>query len=188
MGAVAIFFVAVVVWRSIYVEHGNIGFWQLAADQPDIAYQWMKGRPDWILLHPQDPRVEQLKQSPNLVGPFRLAAPSAGGMVVMFAESESIDASQREFIALHGGSREKGSFPWLSWLAMLYPIVAMLWIASHGAPLLATLGYGLAILGYILFGAGVLTGSFRALGFRYRIPRFIAAVVVWVTGTVLSNL
>jgi len=186
--AVAIFFVAVLVWRSIYVKHGNIGFWQLAADQPDASYQWMKERPEWVVLHPQDPRVEQLKQSPNLVGPFKLAVPSEGGMVVMFAKSESIDASQREFIELYGSSREKASFPWLSWLAMLYPISAILWIESYGAPLLATLGYGFANLGYLLFGAGILAGSFRALGFRYRMPTLIAAVAVWVAGTVLSNL
>jgi hypothetical protein len=37
MGAVAIFLITVLVWRSIYVKHGNIGFWQLAADQPDAA-------------------------------------------------------------------------------------------------------------------------------------------------------
>jgi len=64
----------------------------------------------------------------------------------------------------------------------------MLWIASHGAPLSATLGYGLSNLGYLLLGAGILAGSFRALGFRYRIPTLIAAVVIWVMGTALSNL
>jgi len=188
IGAVGIFSVAVLVWRSIYVKHGNIGFWQLAADQPDAAYQWIKGRPDWVVVHPQDPRVEQLKQSPNLVGPFRLAVPSVGGMVVLFAESDSIDASQREFIELYGASRENANFPWLSWLAMLYPISAMLWAASLGAPLLATLGNVFANLGYLLFGAGILAGSFRALGFRYRIPTLIAAVAVWVAGTIFSNL
>lgn len=188
IGAVAIFLAVVFGWRSVYVKHGNIGFWQLAADQPDAAYQWMKGRPDWVVLDPHDPRVEQLKQSPNLVGPFRLVVPSVGGMVVMFAESESIDAAQREFIGLYGGSREKASFPWLSWVAMLYPISAILWAASLGAPLLATLGYGFANLGYLLVAAGIFAGSFRALGFRYRMPTLIAAVAVWVAGTVLCNL
>jgi hypothetical protein len=64
----------------------------------------------------------------------------------------------------------------------------MLWAASLGAPLLATLGYGFANLGYLLFGAGILTGTFRALGFRYRMATLIAAVAVWVAGTVLMNL
>jgi len=114
IGAVAIFFVVVLVWRSIYVKHGNISFWQLAADKPDAAYQWMTSRPDWVVLHPKDPRVEQLQKWPNLAGPFNLVVPSLGSMVVMFAESESIDASQREFIELYGGTREKGGFPWFS--------------------------------------------------------------------------
>ena len=188
IGAVAIFFIMILVWRSIYVKHGNIGFWQLAADQPDAAYEWVKGRRDWVVLHPKDPRVAQLEQSPNLVGPFRLAVPSLGGMIVMFAESESVDASQREFIDLYGGSREKNRFPWLSWLFILYPILIMLWIASRGVPLLVTLGYGFTNLGYLLFGAGIVAGSFRALGFRYRMPTLIAAAAVWLQGTVLSNL
>ena len=89
---------------------------------------------------------------------------------------------------MFGGSKERTSFPWLSSLAMIYPIVAMLAIAAGSAPLLPTLGYGFANLGYLLLAAGILSGSFRALGLRYRMPTLIAAVAVWVLGTVLSNL
>lgn len=41
MGAVAIFLAVVLIWRTIYVKHGNIGFWQLAGNQPDAAFEWM---------------------------------------------------------------------------------------------------------------------------------------------------
>ncbi len=64
----------------------------------------------------------------------------------------------------------------------------MVTIANQGAPILPILGYGFANLGYLLFGAGILSGSFRVLGFRYRIPTIIAAVAIWIMGTVLSNL
>lgn len=188
IGAVAIFFLVLLVWRSIYVKRGNMRFWQLAADQPEAAFEWMQGRSDWIILRPDDPKVDQFKESAELVGPFKLAVPSVGGMVVIFAESKSIDESQKEFIELFGGSKERTSFPWLSSLAMIYPIVAMLAIAAGSAPLLPTLGYGFANLGYLLLAAGILSGSFRALGLRYRMPTLIAAVAVWVLGTVLSNL
>jgi hypothetical protein len=186
--AVAVFCLVIVVWHSIYVRRGNIGFWQLAADQPDAAFEWMQGRSDWIVLRPDDPKLKQLKDSPELVGPFKLAVPSTGGVVTMFAESKSIDESQNEFIKSFGGSKQRTSLPWLSSLAMVYPIVAMLVIARRGSPFLPTLGYGFANLGYLLFAAGIVSGSFRALGFRYRIPTLIAAVAVWVLGTVLSNL
>ncbi|MBI3611060.1 MAG: hypothetical protein HY204_10225 [Nitrospirae bacterium] len=186
--AVAIFFLVILVWRLIYVKYGNIGFWQLAADQPDAAFEWMKGRSDWIVLRPDDPKVKQLKESAELVGPFKLAVPSIGGIVVIFAENKSIDESQKEFMESFGGSKEQTSFPWLSSFAMIYPIAAMLYAGSRGAPLLPTLGYGFANLGYLLIVAGILSGGFQALGLRYRIPTLIAAVAVWVAGMVLSNL
>jgi len=186
--AIAIFLGVVFIWRSIYVKHGNIRFWQLAADQPDAAFEWMENRPDWTIMRPDDPQVEQLKEDPDLVGPFKLAIPKLGGMVVIFAESSSIDESQSEFIKIFGGRRERANFPWLSSLTMLYPIGAMVTIANQGAPILPTLGYGFANLGYLLLAAGILAGGFRALGFRYRIPTLIAAVSIWIVGTVLSNL
>ena len=186
--AIAIFLTVLFIWRSIYVKHGNIRFWQLAANQRDAAFEWIESRSDWIILRPNDPEVEQLKNDADLVGPFKLAVPSLGGTVVIFAQSSSIDESQSEFIESFGGSRKRAGFPWLSSLTMLYPIAAMVTIANQGAPILPTLGYGFANLGYLLFGAGILTGGFRALGFRYRIPTLIAAVAIWIVATVLSNL
>jgi len=70
---------------------------------------------------------------------------------------------------------------------MFYPIAAMLIIANRGVSTLPTLGHGFANLGYLLFGSGILTGSFHTLGFRYRIPTIITAVAVWFMGMLLSN-
>jgi len=188
VGAIAIFLAVIFIWRTIYVKHGNIGFWQLAGNEPDTAFEWMESRSDWVVLRPDDPKVEQFKNDSDLVGPFKLYVPKLGGMTTIFTRATTIDESQKEFIHIYGSSKERSSFPWLSTLAMLYPIGAQVTIANHGAPLLPTLGYGFANLGYLLLGAGVLAGSFRALGFRYRIPTLIAAVAVWLVGTMLSNL
>lgn len=187
IGAVAIFLAVVLIWRTIYVKHGNIGFWQLTGNQPDTAFEWIENRSDWIVLNPDDPKIEQFKNDSDFVGPFKLYVPKLGGMTTIFARATTIDESQKEFIQVYGSSKERFSFPWLSTLTMLYPIAAQVMIANQGAPLLPTLGYGFANLGYLLLAAGILAGCFRALGFRYRIPTLIAAVAVWLLGTVLSN-
>ena len=186
--AIAIFLAVVFIWRLIFIKHGNIGFWQLAANLPDEAFEWMESRSDWIVLRSDDPEVEQCKNDTDLIGPFKLVVPSLGDKVVIFAKNISIYESQSEFIKSFGGSKEQDSFLWISSLIMLYPIVAMVSIATQGAPILPTLGYGFANLGYLLFGAGILAGSFRILGLRYRIPTIIAAVAIWIVGTVFSNL
>jgi len=186
--ALAIFCFVIVIWRIVYVKRGNISFWQLAANQPDAAYEWIQGRSDWLVLRADDPKVKALEELPHLVGPFKLSVPSAGGIVAIFAEQESIDESQREFTDSFASVGNEAAFPWLSWAAMLYPVVAMIVVYVRGAQFFATLGYGFANLGYLLFGSGIVFGSFRALGFEYRIPTLIAAVAVWIVGTVLSNL
>jgi len=186
--ALAVFCLVIVIWRVVYVRRGNFSFWQLAAEEPDAAYEWMQGRSDWFVLRADDPKVKELKSQTHLVGPFRLWVPSAGGFVTIFAERDSIDESQREFTNSFVGARCETAFPWFSWVAMLYPIIAMIWAHIRGAPFFPTLGYGFANLGYLLFVCGILSGSFRALGFEYRVPTLIAAVAVWVAGVVLSNL
>ncbi len=60
-------------------------------------------------------------------------------------------------------------------------------MAKTPAPPILILGYGLAILGYLLGAATVVPGHFRVLGLDDRIPTLIAAVIFWVIGFVLSN-
>ena len=184
--AIAIFLGVIFIWRSIFVKKGNIRFWQLAAIQPDAAFEWMDNRSGWTILYPDDPKVKELKKDPDLAGPFILIVPKLGGKVVIFANINLIDES--EFIELFGGHKERTDFPWISWLTMLYPIVAMVKISNQGAPILPTLGFGFANLGYLLLVAGILAGGFRALGFSYRIPTLIAAVSIWIVGTMMSKL
>jgi len=79
-------------------------------------------------------------------------------------------------------------FPWPSALALLYPVTATIYIATWtpAGPAMVV-GYGLANLGYLLFGAGIWAGTFRILGLRKRWQVLASAVVSFVLGTVLSN-
>ncbi|MCR9062220.1 MAG: hypothetical protein NXI02_33215 [Rhodobacteraceae bacterium] len=79
-------------------------------------------------------------------------------------------------------------FPWLSALALLYPISAM---NDYGAePVSATtiLGYGFSNLGYIMVAGAVLTKSFRILGLETRTQTLLGAAAFWIIGVVLSNI
>lgn len=79
-------------------------------------------------------------------------------------------------------------FPWASTLALLYPISATIYFATNTpADLLLVVGYGLASLGYLMFGAGIVAGTFRIFGLRKRWHVIAAAVGAFVVGTVLSN-
>ena len=58
---------------------------------------------------------------------------------------------------------------WPSALTLLYPVGAAIWIASYTPPpASAIVGYGVANLGYALFAAGILRGTFRVFGLRTR--------------------
>jgi hypothetical protein len=78
--------------------------------------------------------------------------------------------------------------PWPSAAALLYPISATIYIAgwTPAGPVMVA-GYGLANLGYLLFGAGIVAGSFRILGLKKRWQVFVAALASFFIGTVLSN-
>jgi len=78
-------------------------------------------------------------------------------------------------------------FPWPSMLALLYPIGAIVFATLTAAPPLMVVGYGLANLGYLLFGAGLCGGSFRILGLRKRWQVLAAAMVAFGVGTLLCN-
>lgn len=84
-------------------------------------------------------------------------------------------------------SKQLQDFPWPSALALLYPIIATIYLASTPAPLVACIGYGLANLGYVLFAAGVISGKFRIFRLGKRWQVFVFALGCFILGTVLSN-
>lgn len=104
-------------------------------------------------------------------------------VVMNYAYSAYDQPKMREFMEIAGGS-----FSWPSAIGLLYPICATIYIATTTpAGTIAIIGYGTANLGYLLFAAGVFSGSFRILRLRTRRQVFGAAIVFFLLGTVLSN-
>jgi hypothetical protein len=104
-------------------------------------------------------------------------------VVLSYAYSAYDQPKMREFMGLVGAR-----VSWPSAVALLYPISATIYIAGWtlaGPSMVA--GYGLASLGYLLFGAGLWAGTFRILGLKKRWQVFSAALVAFLVGTVLSN-
>lgn len=80
-------------------------------------------------------------------------------------------------------------FPWISALSLLYPISATIRIAtSTPAPPIMIAGYGLANLGYLLFAAGIFTGTFGVFGLKRRWQVLALAAICFAIGTLLSSI
>lgn len=174
-------------WRSVMVRYGNLGFWQVAARMPNEALDWFLSDDTWIVIEPGQTGGESMRSRGDLVGPFKLAVPKVGGVVTLFADADRIDASQAAFMAAHGTPRDSRSFAWPSFVVLAYPLAASMTFPAESAGALQVMGYGLANLGYLLGTAGVVAGHFRTLGLNYRIPTLIAAVGSWLAGTILVN-
>lgn len=177
-------------WRSVMVRHGNLGFWQVAARMPDEAFDWFVSDDTWTVVVPEHRRAESMRAGHDLVGPFKLAVPKAGGVVTLFADAERVEASQAAFMAAHCTQRDSAKFAWPSFLTLAYRVVASIAASVRFPPdsAVAVMGYGLANLGYLLGLATLIPGHFKALGLNYRIPTLIAAVGAWIMGTILVNI
>lgn len=80
-------------------------------------------------------------------------------------------------------------FPWISALSLLYPISATIYIAkSTPAPPIMIAGYGLGNLGYLLFAAGIFSGTFSAFGLKRRWQVLALAAICLAIGTLLSSI
>ena len=79
-------------------------------------------------------------------------------------------------------------FPWGSFLTLLYPVMAMLYILSTPAQLPYVIGYTIFQLGYLLIASGIFVGTFRILGLNRRLHIFIAAAICMAVGLYLVNI
>jgi hypothetical protein len=104
-------------------------------------------------------------------------------VVLSYAYSAYDQPKMRKFMGL------REHFPWLSAVALLYPVGATVYIAtSTPAGFPSVIGYGIANLGYLLFAAGLFAGTFRVLGLKNRWQTIGAAILALGVGTVLSNM
>ncbi|HYN83084.1 MAG TPA: hypothetical protein VES88_16510 [Gemmatimonadaceae bacterium] len=67
-------------------------------------------------------------------------------------------------------------------------MIAFVRISNTPATATTQIGYALAQLGYVMFAAGVITGTYGIFGLKKRIHVIGAAIVAFVIGTVLSNI
>lgn len=175
-------------WHSVMVRHGNLGFWQMAARMPNEALDWFLSDDAWIVIDPGKAGGQSMRSRDDLVGPFKLAVPKAGGVITVYADADRFEESQAAFMAAHATRQDSGGPAWPSFVALAYPLTASMTFPAAASGSIEVMGYGLANLGYLLGAAGVVVGHFRALGLNYRIPTLIAAVGAWLVGTILVNI
>lgn len=180
--ALVLFIAALGGLAVFYGKLGKLSFWKLAAKFPEKALEHFSNDPAWVVLQGAEPAP-----GPGFTGPFRLAVSSLGQTLKLYAREDQIAASQKRFIEMHQELLPRHGFPYPSLLALLYPALAILFMAKTPAPPILILGYGFANLGYLLGTASIIPGHFRILGLDDRIPTLIAAVVFLVIGFVLSN-
>jgi len=159
---------------------GKWSFWKLAAKLPEEAFEHFSADPTWLIgaqAHPGE----------GFVGPFLHHVPSRGQTVKLYARDSDLESSQQNFIERHASQVPRHGFPYLSALALLFPVAAMASMRDISASTVLILGYGFANLGYLLGAAFLIPGHFRILGLDGRLPTLIAGVLFWVVGLVLSN-
>ena len=74
-----------------------------------------------------------------------------------------------------------------STISLLYPIVAMIYIATKTSEVSVTIGYGLSQLGYVMFFAGVYKGTFLVFNLDKRLQVFVSAIVCVGMGFMFIN-
>ena len=74
-----------------------------------------------------------------------------------------------------------------STISLLYPIVAMIYIATKIPEVPVILGYGLSQLGYVMFFAGVYKGTFLVFNLDKRLQVFVSAIVCVGMGFMFIN-
>ena len=166
-----------------FIYYGRLSFWKLIHEDPVESLALFAKRDAWVVTLKGQPRPEG-----NYVGPFIFVQPEGGEILHLYAKKEQLEKSQNEFIKNHPKILQCYTFPWLSALALLYPIIAMSTLGNNPASLVPILGYGLSNLGYIIAAGAVCAGSFRVLGFETRVQTFVGAVLFWVAGVILSSI
>ena len=175
----AFMFGAVLVGLALFFKiAGSLSFWKLASKLPNEALEHFEGESAWVFA---DERPK------GFSGPYYLPVPSMGRTVKLYADPDRIEESQSRFIEQYGDLIPTQRFPFVSFVALLYPVAAMLSLSETPISVVAILGYGFANLGYLLLVAGIFFGQFRALALEGRVVTIIAAVVSWVVGMVLTN-
>jgi len=174
-------FGAVLVCLALFFSlAGRLSFWKLASKIPNEAIEHFERESAWVF-------ADDSERPTGWSGPYYLPIPDIGRTVKLYADPEKIEESQSRFVEQYGDLIPAKGFPYISFIALLYPVAAMLSLSETPISVIGILGYGFANLGYLLLAAGVFFGQFRAFALEGRVITIIAAVVSWVVGVVLTN-
>jgi len=174
-------FGAVLIGLALFFSFsGRLSFWKLASKLPNEALEHFEKGSAWVF-------ADDTERPNGFSGPYYLPVPSIGRTVKLYADPDRIEESQSSFIEQYGDLLSAQGFPYFSFVALLYPIAAMLSLSETPISIVGILGYGFANLGYLLLAAGIFFGKFRAFALEGRVITIIAAVVSWIVGIVLTN-
>lgn len=161
------------------VKKGNFSFWSIAHKLPEEFLSFALANNDvWVV---SDSSVEGIGQA--YTGPFKFVV--NGKVLTLYALADEIENSQATFVQQFSGLIPQKGFPFVSMLALMYPIVAM--ATYPGGEVGSVLGYGFSNLGYLLVAA-LIPGSFRIFGMEHRFQILVGAAIFWVAGVILVNL
>jgi hypothetical protein len=160
---------------------GRLSFWKLVKALPDEAFEHFERESAWIF-------ADDSERPNGYSGPYRLHVPSKSRTVKFFADDERVRESQSRFIDQYGDRIPTEGFPYISFLALLYPVAAMLSLSSTPFSVVEILGHGFANLGYLLLAAGIFAGQFRAFALDGRFVTMMTAAVSWIIGVMLTNI
>ena len=91
----------------------------------------------------------------------------------------------REERIVETNNEKKKIYP--STISLLYPIVAMIYIATKTSEVSVIIGYGLSQLGYVMLFAGVYKGTFLVFNLDKRLQVFVSAIVCVGMGFMFIN-
>jgi len=177
-GALAVFISTLLLLRWYFVKLGKLSFWKVAHVHMDSFFEHMDTDNTWIYSS-----GKLVKPSEEYVGPFYFARD--GQRNTIYALSHQLKKSQDNFMSKYASLTIKKPFPVISALFLLYPVLSMLSLTN--STIISTVGYGFNNLGYLLAAAGVISGSYRALGLDHRVQVFSAAIIFFLTGLLLFN-
>jgi hypothetical protein len=181
--AIAIFCMVLSMLAILFAYYGRLSFWKLVQRHPFDGLAFFAEHDAWVIT-----RQGEARPTGEYAGPFLFVEPSAGERLYLYAQQSRLEESQREFMESHAELVPRYMFPWLSALALLYPISAMKDYGGEPVAASAILGYGFSNLGYIMIAGAVLTKSFRILGLETRAQTLLGAAAFWIIGLVLSNI
>ena len=100
-------------------------------------------------------------------------------------KEDKIPVVRREERIVEKNNEKKKIYP--STISLLYPIVAMIYIATKIEEVPVIFGYGLFQLGFVMFFAGVYKGTFLVFNLDKRRQVLSVAIILIVSGLVLFN-